>query len=408
MSALVTGLLGVAINAAPSLFKLLAADRDGGEVREQTIEIVKRVVETDDEAEANRKIQQDPQVATKLRKELAALEVLALEEQQRADEEQRRIDLAFLELESAERQQAQKEQIDLLNADLKSAQAARDSALEMSKSQRWWVAGINPFLSLVITGGFIGSLYLMMKLPKIENVEVFYTAIGALATGFATVVGFHFGSSSGSKEKDEMVIGAPSQQESQADGASADDVGTVAGVHADGPASAPIAPEKPKAKPPLPDPGGTFGLFRQKAPNIMQDLMTDFGLTLDQAAGVLGNIGHECAGFRKMQEIKPIIPGSRGGWGWCQWTGPRRRAFEAWCTRHGFDNLSADEANYGFLSHELETTEKRALSHLRRTVSLGDATESFMEKFERPGIEHLDSRINWAREALRASRDSMS
>jgi len=32
-------------------------------------------------------------------------------------------------------------------------------------------------------------------------VEVFYVAFGALATAFATVVGFHFGSSSGSKRK---------------------------------------------------------------------------------------------------------------------------------------------------------------------------------------------------------------
>ena len=166
-----------------------------------------------------------------------------------------------------------------------------------------------------------------------------------------------------------------------------------------------LAPPEPEPEP-RPDPGGTFGLFRIKVPEIASDLMSDFGLTLEQACGILGNIGHECAGFRTMQEIKPIVPGSRGGWGWCQWTGPRRRAFEAWCEENGFDDLSDDAANYGFLKHELETTERRALRHLKGTGSLADATRSFMDKFERPGIEHFDSRLNWAREAKTAYRAS--
>lgn len=408
MSILVSGLLGVAITVAPNLFKLLSADREDGDFREEAAEIVKRFVETDDESEAKKRLAADPELEAKLRVELAELEVRALEEQARSEEEQKKIDLAFLELEEAERDQRHQEQLDHLNAKLKNVDAARTFALEASKSEKWWIAGINPFLSLVVTVGFLAALYLIM-VETIENVEIFYTAIGALATAFATVVGFHFGSSSGSKEKDEMIITVPSSAEPETVAAGREG-GVAPGRDA---ASEQIGVQgvpapKPKPAAPLPDPGGTFGLFRQKAPGVMQDLMDDFGLTLDQAAGVLGNIGHECAGFRTMQEIKPIVAGSKGGWGWCQWTGPRRRAFEAWCQKNGFDNLSDDDANYGFLKHELETTEKAALRHLRKTLSLRDATRSFMDKFERPGIKHFDGRLNWAREALKAKRNSHS
>lgn len=408
MSILVSGLLGVAITVAPNLFKLLSADREGGDFREEAAEIVKRFVQTDDEAEAKQKLAADPELEAKLRVELSELEVRALEEQARSEEAQKKIDLAFLELEEAERDQRHQEQLDHLNAKLKSVDAARAFALEASKSEKWWIAGINPFLSLVVTLGFLAALYLIM-VETIENVEIFYTAIGALATAFATVVGFHFGSSSGSKEKDEMIITVPSAAEPEmadAGRAGAPAPGRDGALEQTGAQGVPAPKPKPAA--PLPDPGGTFGLFRQKAPGVMQDLMDDFGLTLDQAAGVLGNIGVECAGFRTMQEIKPIVAGSKGGWGWCQWTGPRRRAFEAWCKANGFDNLSDDAANYGFLKHELETTEKNALKHLRKTLSLRDATRSFMEKFERPGIKHFDRRLNWAREALKAKRASQS
>jgi hypothetical protein len=44
-------------------------------------------------------------------------------------------------------------------------------------------------------------------------------------------------------------------------------------------------------------------------------LMRDLGLTDIQAAGLLGNLGHESGGFRQLQEIAPAVPGSRGGWG---------------------------------------------------------------------------------------------
>src|SRR3712207_1212109 len=96
---------------------------------------------------------------------------------------------------------------------------------------------------------------------------------------------------------------------------------------------------------------------RLKAPGIMRRLKAEsFGFETDDAAAILGNIGGETRGFRSHQEISPLVKGSRGGVSWCQWTGPRRREFEAWCQRKGLAE-SSDEAAYSFLVRELMSTE---------------------------------------------------
>lgn len=145
-------------------------------------------------------------------------------------------------------------------------------------------------------------------------------------------------------------------------------------------------------------------LFRRKAPPIMRKLMDDFPAwgELD-AAAVLGNIGGETGGFKHMQEISPVVRGSRGGWGWCQWTGPRRRAFEAWCQKQSLD-VASDEANYGYLCHELRTTEKRTIAAVANAPTLEAKTIAFERTFERAGIPHHAKRIEWAEMALEAYR----
>jgi len=45
--------------------------------------------------------------------------------------------------------------------------------------------------------------------------------------------------------------------------------------------------------------------FENLAPRIMGDLIFDFGLTPEQAAGVVGNLGAE-SGLRAVQEARPI------------------------------------------------------------------------------------------------------
>lgn len=153
---------------------------------------------------------------------------------------------------------------------------------------------------------------------------------------------------------------------------------------------APVAPFK-----------GGGNTFATKAPAVMRRLMSDFGLSKEQAAGIVGNLGHESGGFTQFQEKRPLIPGSRGGWGWAQWTGPRRRAFESWAKERGLDPRS-DEANYGFLAHELRGSEKGALAAVRRQSTAAGAMQAFELGFERSGVKAWGSRSKWTGRALTA------
>jgi hypothetical protein len=145
----------------------------------------------------------------------------------------------------------------------------------------------------------------------------------------------------------------------------------------------------------------TYALFRKKAPGIMRKLMRDFALDDVGAAAIVGNLGHESAGFRFLQEIKPLIPGSRGGYGWAQWTGPRRVAFERYCAKTGW-KPDSDEANYGFLVFELLNTETSAIPAVKRGADLRAKVIGFELGFERASDKHkgYGSRIKYAEVAL--------
>jgi hypothetical protein len=141
--------------------------------------------------------------------------------------------------------------------------------------------------------------------------------------------------------------------------------------------------------------------FRRKAPGIMALFMADLGLTMIDAAAILGNVGHECTGFTKLQEMKPTVPGSRGGFGWPQWTGPRRRAYEAYCARNRLDP-HGDVANYRYMLVELRGSEKAAVRALKAAEGLKAKVKAFEMAYERAGAKHYASRNGWAQAAVDA------
>jgi hypothetical protein len=143
--------------------------------------------------------------------------------------------------------------------------------------------------------------------------------------------------------------------------------------------------------------------FADIAPRLMQDLQRDLGLTAQQAAGIVGNYGHESAGFTAMQEKNPR--GGEGGLGWGQWTGPRRQAFLAYCQQNGL-NPASYEANYGFTKQELMTTHKDALEAVRGAQTVQDATRAWDQKYEISGVKNFESRDNYAAQALSAGTGS--
>lgn len=144
-------------------------------------------------------------------------------------------------------------------------------------------------------------------------------------------------------------------------------------------------------------------LFASLAPRIMRSLMGDFKITMTDAAAIVGNLGHESGGFKFLQEKKPLVPGSAGGYGWAQWTGPRRRAYEAHCAARKLDPASY-EANYGFLAYELTHTETRAIPAVKAAKTLPEKVKAFELAFERasPDFKHYASREAWAAQAITA------
>ena len=143
-------------------------------------------------------------------------------------------------------------------------------------------------------------------------------------------------------------------------------------------------------------------LFEKKSPAIMRQLMADFDLDPIHAAAILGNIGQECQGVRTLHEIGQ--PAGRGGYGWCQWTGPRRVEFLDWCRQQQLD-WQTDAANYGYLCVELRGSERAAISALLKTRTLSAAVRAFERNFERAGLPNYAARTRWAKLALAAYND---
>ena len=131
----------------------------------------------------------------------------------------------------------------------------------------------------------------------------------------------------------------------------------------------------------------------------MQELMTTFDLTSVQAAAIVGNLGTESADFTAYHEKGQRE--NRGGYGWAQWTGPRRKSFFAWADAHRLPRDS-DAASLGYLQHELQTSHRRIIIHLKKETDLNRAAHVFMREFEGPGVPNENSRQHHAAVALRA------
>lgn len=152
--------------------------------------------------------------------------------------------------------------------------------------------------------------------------------------------------------------------------------------------------------------------FVSKAPTFMALLMEDFGFDELDAAAIMGNLGHESGGLSTFQERSPTVPGSKGGWGWAQWTGSRRRDFESYAKRNGYD-LRSDEANYKQLYRELSgasgaSNESAAVGKTKAAKGLEAKVKAFEQSYERAGVKHYPSRLKWAERALDAFRASDS
>lgn len=90
-----------------------------------------------------------------------------------------------------------------LKAELADVQNARGTTLALAQagSQIAWGA---PVVSVTVTGGFIGILYVMM-MRVVPDSSVVNVLVGTLATAFGSVVNYWLGSSVGSHAKTDQL-----------------------------------------------------------------------------------------------------------------------------------------------------------------------------------------------------------
>jgi len=127
-------------------------------------------------------------------------------------------------------------------------------------------------------------------------------------------------------------------------------------------------------------------------PQIIIEGLMARGVPYNAAVALAGNMAVESRFDPGINEISPLVPGSRGGYGLMQWTGPRRRQYESFASDRGapLDDLNAQ---LDFLTWELGNTERRAADAIYAAQTPDEAARLVSERFLRPGIPHLDRRI---------------
>lgn len=98
-----------------------------------------------------------------------------------------------------------------------------------------------------------------------------------------------------------------------------------------------------------------------------------------------------------INEQNPTVPGSRGGFGLMQWTGPRRRQLEAFAKDRGV-NVSDPDLQMDFLVSELQGPENSAWQSIQATGDTVSAARAITDTFLRPGVPRYDTRRKNAEE----------
>lgn len=92
-----------------------------------------------------------------------------------------------------------------------------------------------------------------------------------------------------------------------------------------------------------------------------------------------------------INERNPTVPGSRGGFGLYQLTGPRRVAYEQFAAQRGVAPSDTD-AQLDFLMTELQGPEARAAKSILSAPDTGSAAQAIVNDFLRPAESHRASR----------------
>ena len=126
--------------------------------------------------------------------------------------------------------------------------------------------------------------------------------------------------------------------------------------------------------------------------DYIQQGLVQRGLPAHIAQGFVMNMRDESGLNPGINERTPLVPGSRGGYGLYQLTGPRRRAYESYASNRGVSFENAD-AQLDFLMAELQGPEKRAAQSIFSTNNPQDAAVAIARDFLRPAASNLQKRV---------------
>lgn len=119
------------------------------------------------------------------------------------------------------------------------------------------------------------------------------------------------------------------------------------------------------------------------SPGVVYDYLQRRGVDRNHALGILANIKGESGFDPNVNERNPVVPGSAGGYGLFQHTGPRRRAL--------FEYAGTDRPHWkAQIDYALSEPEGR--DYLARDFSNPmDAVQHFVHHFERPANPRADT-----------------
>lgn len=115
------------------------------------------------------------------------------------------------------------------------------------------------------------------------------------------------------------------------------------------------------------------------------------GLPAHVADAFVMNFKDESGLDPAINEKAPVVPGSRGGFGLAQWTGPRRKALENYAAAAG-KPVGDLNTQLDFLMMELQGPEAGAAREIMAAGDTGSAASAIVNKFLRPAPEHAAAR----------------
>ncbi len=91
-------------------------------------------------------------------------------------------------------------------AQLKDTDSARQMEIAALKQESWFAKNQIHLLAISVTAGFFGLLTYMVKFDvPAANKDILNIMLGSLGTAWVSIVGFYFGSSKGSDDKNKII-----------------------------------------------------------------------------------------------------------------------------------------------------------------------------------------------------------